>query len=324
MRTINVRDFDTDLTYLNPKGEVQPLGSIVEEIYGEDEAKRFTYYPDKTNQWAVGNKVDQGYRLGVGSAKMSFINPADAQGSLLEKGYEITDQFAYKGGTQMTTIYKHPDRVYKDPLDYDYDQWNTYGRKGNVVHAGASVTTNLVIGRSAARIQHGLYRTVCENGMVSSLFELPSEAYSHKEGEAARIKDIPETLTDPVNQALSRGVVEHKHLCAATKLLRRFHSESTSKGISSELKLIGHVFTGITGNVLSIGQRQAYIEQLELICDTVSDDITAFHIVNAYTNAINIRRVQAGSDRGAWVAWAKTDDVVSTTISIAKVSAIFS
>src|SRR5215204_3421200 len=122
-RTIEVTEIIDELTYLDITGTERELGTIISEVYGKDEAKKFTFKPALSNPFAQKGKAEEGYALGIGSAHLEFINPAEAQRAALARGLEIKDVLAYKGGLQMKTQFVDPEHRWADVIGYDLPFW---------------------------------------------------------------------------------------------------------------------------------------------------------------------------------------------------------
>lgn len=326
-RTVTVQQVVNDLSYLDASGSEKALGTIYQEVYGDDEVKRFTFRPDKDNPFIRKGKEEDGYVLGYGSAHMHFVNPADAQRAALDRGLELRDVLAYKGGLQMKSYFIDPEKRWGDMINYDYQFWEKQRREPGEVFALLQLDTNLRIGHMAARYVSGLYRQICSNGLAAPLLGLPTISIRHSEWETdnieAQLEDI-EFGTGVVLDITRRPLTQMRHLTKALNVLNRLAAEAQSpEGVSTEMTLLRQRFPTITaprGKTFN-----NFVEQLELLLKTYPEEtaaVTGLQIVNAYTNAVSVERFR-GSSRGAFDALEGMNSIITETVSLANMAAIF-
>lgn len=332
-RTVNVRSNQQDVTSLNQAGDEYLLGKISIETYGQGEVRRIIFKPSETNPWATASKHEQGYVLGTGSSHLSFINPADVQRPFFELGYELTDQIAWKGGLQMRTFFKNPERETSDLFTHDHAFWAQTFRQteetSQSVFEGIKVDTNLILGRMAASVARGLWRSICSNGLIASVLGLPSFNLRHTDWAEDRLEN--ELASLKLDEALpldlfQKGLINYSDLQAVMHLSTRFIDELNQEGgLSHPMKALEGYLTSFSPNRLKTPILKGYLQQLQLLANTYPEQpVSAGALVNAYTNAVNEDRVHRSSDRGAWTALDRMDSVLQTTVSLAQISSIFS
>lgn len=325
-RTVAVTQLVDELTYLDVQGNEQPLGQIYQEIYGEGEAKRFTFKPDAKNPFKQKGKEDDGYVIGIGSANISFINPSEAQQAALDRGLQIQDVLAYKGGLQIKTHFIDPEKRIADVISFDYDFWSKQRREPGDLFAMLCLDTNLRIGHMAARYTSGIYRQVCSNGLYATLLGLPELAIRHSEWEVGDIDSSLESIgygTDVLMGYVRKPLTQSNYLASARRILGRLQDEAAQPtGLSTEMVFLKERFPTITH---AKGKHFSnYLEQIDLLLDSIEDNapITGLQIVNAYTNAVSVERFR-GSDRGAFDALSNINSIIAETVSLANMAAIF-
>lgn len=330
-RSVDVVAVNREVTAYNKEGELMHLGEIMSETYGADEVQRFTFYPTKENPWATGSKHETGYALGTGSSNMSFVNPSDAQKQMLDRGLVMEDVIAWKGGLHMNTKWVDLDNKLPDPFEYDREFWEVYGRDESWMHPSVSLTTNLSIGRMAARYVAGIYRLVCTNGLEAKILNLPEVDIRHTDWEVSALDDKLSGLglgAEGIRlQALEHGLTNYNHMHAAVNLYKRYITEGMRDiGLSNEMLMLEKNVFGISRNTLASWAMQGFVDQLDLLVEHFepTDVVTSGHLINAYTNMLNVHRIRSGHDRGIWQAWERMDAVLNTTVSLANISALFS
>lgn len=335
-RTITIKPEARPITYLDKQGVEQQLGNVVAEDYNR-EVRRFLFEPVTSNPWANESKKYGEYVLGAGSKSMGFINPADVQRPILNAGWKIQDQVAYKGGLMMRTTFIAEDRSFQDPIDYDLEFWSNRKEMGKMFPS-ITVDTCLQIGRVAARISAGIYRLLCTNGLVSSVMGLASLSFNHVEWDPAVLEESIDGLgAGDINQ-LIRGpeISRLSSIARAVKIIRRYRAESDSEtGLSAPMKYLNEHFKSISPNVVKPWAIDAYLNQLDMYvqCYDVinganrgldTKPVYAVDLINAYTSGVNHRRMESGNDRGIWSALSEADSVVKTTAALANYADVFS
>lgn len=322
-RTITVKGQAQEVTYLDKAGEEKLLGKIMMEEYGENEARAFTFYPDQTNPHSRGNKNETGYSLGIGSGSMAFVNPADAQRILKNRGYEIKDQVAYKGGLMMRTTYVNTNNELPDLLNWDESIWATYNRERGKMFPMISLDTNLVMGHMALRFQQGLYRLICTNGLVGTVLAMPSLEVRHSEWDVDGVEEELEAMVDDNawRNYLNRPVGRTKDFVSTARLLNRYMEERASeKGMTDTMRSISGLLRGFSKVSEPIATE--YVRQIEAAADNVGETMEAIYLVNAYTNAVNLHRART-NELGAYNALQQLDSVLADTISTTALAAMF-
>lgn len=325
-RTVSVIRNVKEITCLDLKGEEVLLGHISMDSYGKDEVKRFDFKVSDHNPWAPLNKRDSGYSLGVGSAKLDFVNPADVQGLLINKGFETVAQYAARGGLQLYTVYQNPEVFQEDLFPHDNHLWDwrrLTGPDAIKSFQGMLVETDLRIGHMAVRLTPGLYRLICENGLFENVLDTGVVAVKHHEFDTAQVKEkIQELIKTPLQHG--PAITTIKHLKQAHTLLKRYSTEIQKEKLSVQMQLLGTQFQGISKNVIRPWALEGYLTHLSALLEAYPDtfDISTLHLVNAYTSAVNIHRMKR-SDKGILSALYALKPVVQTTITLANISAIF-
>lgn len=325
-RTVDVHGKDTQLSFINPKGETITLGKIRAEIYGDGEAQRFMFFPDSGNPLVPDAKKEGEYALGVGSANMAFVQPSDAQSLLLDRGYQIKQQYASKGGLQMVTQFIRPMDAVEDPFLHDQRFWSWRPEKekdGKIYHA-VQLDTDLRLGHMAAAYTTGWYRTVCTNGLFAMILGTNSVQVRHVDWDADK---LDERLEEKLIPTFDFGpvITKGKFLRKSIALMKRYYKEIDERKLSPEMALLEKQFHGVSRNSIYSWAMEGYLHHLDLLTHVLGedDDVRGIHLVNAYTSAVNARRIRQ-SDRGTFSALESTNAVVSTTTALANLAAIFS
>jgi hypothetical protein len=329
-RKVTVTSNNRAVSIYNKKGEQIKLGTVVAEHYGDDEVRRFSFMPSGANPWSPERKIEKGYALGAGSKQMSFINPADAQEQLLEEGWKIVDQWAWKGGLQVTTIFNNPGAAVDDTIEHDLAFWEARGRKRGGMFPAVRLDTNLVIGRVAARYTAGVYRVVCTNGLISSVLNMGSASFSHRTWEEA---DLHKTIEDfqwtqaLLNKSNYKGSVlgSGHSLRAVHKLLTTYiDASSAADAASAPWVRTMQKQLGMSANVLKGWTLEGFSGQLSMLADSNPDTIYSIDILNAYTNAVNAHRLNRANDAGVWRAMDGMDGVLHSVQTLMELSTLFS
>ena len=325
IRTIDVVRTVKNLTCLDLKGREIHIGDIQVDEYGEAEAKRFLFEVSDDNPWATKGKQ---YALGVGSSNLSFVNPADAQRVVTEKGFQPVTQYHQRGGLRIVTEYFHPELWSENAFDYDRAQWNWRRLPDEDImrtYTGVQIVTDLQVGRMAVKYLPGLYRSVCTNGLFSQLLEWGGLNVRHVDWDVKAMQDHTNAFMDPVENQTGPVITSGEHLQKAVNLLERYWDEITAGELSSQMQLLEKQFTGISSNVLKDWAVEGYLDAMNRYLkheDNLKKDVHMIHLVNAYTSGVNAHRLRQG-DRGVLAALDSIDAVVTTTASLANISSIF-
>ncbi len=324
-RTVEVKGRDTQLSYIDKKGSTIDLGHIRAEVYGEGEAQRFVYFPALGNPLVPDAKKEGEYALGVGSAHMNFVQPSEAQSLLLDRGYTIREQYASRGGLQISTQFIKEIDAIEDPFTHDkrFWSWRPKAEQDGKIYHAVQVGTDLRVGHMAATYTPGWYRTICTNGLFAAVLGARSVQVRHVDWD---VDDLNDRLEKELMPTFDFGPVMTKgrFLKSARNLIRRYHKEIDDGKLSPEMAILEKQFHGVSRNSLYTWAIEGYLKQLDLLLDTLSDDddVRGVHLVNAYTSAVNARRIRV-SDRGTFSALESTNNVVNTTTALANLAAIF-
>lgn len=325
-------------TYYDRKGEKREMGVVSIDQFDNDRVKRQRFFPADGNPMAMAKKKDAGFNLGLAGGRFEFINPADAQEVLLERGWQIKDVYGVYGGANLVTTFVHPEHHWDDIIDYDKQFWFEihYGdeekrNQAQMIQASIQLSTCLTHGYMGARYTPGLFRTRCTNGMVTDFFKFDTSHFQHGKWNPA----VAGTFVD--NLHLSDEVPTGPRLATVSTLqrakdvLERYKSVRKDKSATDDFEVINDQFTAFRPDIMSDGLFQAYLNQLDLIMTAKWEEdvqgrapVNTIELINAYTNAVNSRR-QAGKDlnKGAWAALNLTDSVVKQTSRLAAFSTMF-
>lgn len=338
-RQVTVNTNTRDITYYDTAGELKTLGRLGIDKYG-DEANRLIFVPHSENNWAPATKgADNPYVLGYGSGSLNFVNPSDVQELILDMGFEIDKQYAFKGGTQMQTLFRHPKIEFPDAFDYDLDFWKKiYEGRGRELkqgmYAGATLETNVQPGRVAARISFGIYRLICTNGMVGEMLGIKSVDVKHGGFSEKLVKEAMHKRFGYIDGEVAPtgpSVTTAYNLKKAFSVLNdyqnaRREAKENKTDIDPRFMIMEQDFRQFSPNVVKNWAFDGYIEQLQMLTDNVEDatPITGLHLVNAYTSGVNAHQMMRGTDRGSFDALAQTANITKATASLANLAALFS
>jgi hypothetical protein len=331
MRTIQIDTTSSALRAYDRNGQLHNLGTIAVDKYGEEGIKRHNFYPETNSPWAQYFRkadLEKGYSLGLGTDAIGFINPAEAQQVLLDRGLSIVDQYVYGGGSTITTIFAQLDKPQDDPLEEDLTLWTPYISKrglkvGQIFHS-IVLQTSLSIGVQAARYNEGFFRLVCQNGMSHSLLQLPTVQYNHATWEISKVPAHLDAAGFSSDRQFVRGPVigTVKSLSAGVNALSKF-SDYLDDHKTPDQRFESTMFRPFMPSTMNRKVLHSLLTTLDALLVKREGDIYTVDIINAYTSAINLERSRLNSERGAFYNYSQNEAVVTGLVSLSQMASLF-
>lgn len=324
-----------EVFYYTPEKEKKHLGTVVIDASEKMRAKRQYFLPDNESPYRPKNNDTKRFDLGLGSDRISFIDPAQAVEPLLEKGWEIKNVLARRGGSEIKTTLVNPDVHYRDTIEYDKSRWQAEDVHGvqfiSTVDTSITVHCNLHIGFYGARYAGGLFRRVCSNLAEALILGLPTYNYRHNtwrvEEVSNRLAEMGYSMaqfdalpTGPIIGTIESVGKIKRALIAYRDQLQGFTEKSPWFDNSPRQF---NVFKRVNTPDWTLNNFLDELTQLEQNY-APADPVNAYMVLNAYTNAINWHNRQIKLiDRGTWAALANSNDVIQAFSDLSRMLSFF-
>lgn len=332
MRTVTVTADRHEVEYMDRNHEIKTLGEIVIDNY-ENEGRRILFNAARSNEFIPESKKTKPYTLGFGSQHLDFVNPAGVMEILADRGWEISDQLAFKGGLQMITTFTNPTVTLDDIYDYDHKFWSNFNDSAVAgMRPAIHLETNLVVGKVAVSMLSGFLRMVCTNGLIIKLLGLPTLRFKHS--DFSDLNSIRENMDTSGITSIERVVYGPQIGTAKTvhRMADVLHSWIDTID-DPKWAALEASFKSISPNMVKPWALKGYIAGLHEIADMAAtsvhqirnnDQVYLLDLMQAYTNAVNHHRAAQNTDRGAWAALSMANTVVEKTASFSSLVSIFS
>lgn len=286
VRTVDVVGSSRPVTYLNADGEEELVGHYRADTYGDDNVLNHLFQPAGEKIWKSLGSSKQGFK---------FVNHTDVMEPIMEAGWQIQDQLVGKNGADVFTVFSNPDgERYKDLVSWDLPLWNNAGGSNTnelgTLQEGLVLSTSIRPGK-ALKMNIGLFRLVCTNGLIIEALDLGSTKMNHRTFKLENITDIL-SERDRVDGFRGEYVGKPTAILGVQDLLtRQWAGDLPENEIPFFLR-----------NELSTLSRlpKWYQEPLQDFLDhmvNVDGNIHMLDVLNATTGALNYtRQVDGGSD----------------------------
>jgi hypothetical protein len=338
VRNVGVAENRRQASVIMKDGNEVVLGEIVLNDYTGDGIRQAVLEPADTNPFQAKIRGEKPYNLGVGREKtFDFMNPADAQRLMLERGWKIADLVGSAGGTIIKVTFTHPTIQWDDVFDFDYPVWDHanghdayVSGKNYPIQAAVTWELNMLMGFMAVRIDQSLLRTICTNTAVGSLLQLPGHEFRHGYWTVENVKsalDADHFITFPDAVPLGPVVGTRRQLNAAHNLLANFRDEIQKRvEPTGRFAMTPPQLDAFRPAQLASWAFNNYLDQINLRIAAMDNDnapVYAFDLVNAYTSAINLHRKEQGGDKGIFLALNLSETIIKNTTSIASLAGMF-
>jgi|GEM_PF-4577430 hypothetical protein len=334
-RTATISTENREVFFFNKDAEKKHLGTVyIDTVEGEGLKRQF-FQADPESPYKQEVNGEKRYKLGMGSDRLTFVDPAQAVEPLLNMGWQIKSVMAHRGGSEIMTTLVNPAIKFDDPFTYDQGRWlatDVHGKEFvSTISTCLTVRSNLHVGFLGAMYSGGLHRLVCSNLAEAEVLGLPSYAYRHNTWNVETVSQKLAELGYAMNtlEGLPTGPIigTMKMLGGIRMALTAYRDEiqgfKSKSGMFDLLPKQIACFNPIKTPDWTLNNFLAELSELEKAYEP-DYPVTALMILNAYTNAINWHNQAVKNiDRGTWSAIANASAAVGAITEIGKFISFF-
>lgn len=253
------------------------IGSVLSRIYQGENVVRHSFVTE-----------DHESILGVTRGAFQNLDYGEIIEPLLDMGFIITKYYLIRKGVGLVAFLEPAEetRLLRDPISWDHDYWvQRYPSRKNIsgLRELLQVVAFLKPGRGI-KFNHGLYRLICTNGMMSRVLEFPSLRFSHTNFDPTALQEFGHGDTAGIISEKMKVYVGNRNGVQAYK---NFMENVGSVGfpelpfyLKEEISPLGR---------MPAWYRESMLETMDLFLETRSNkDMGLFDLVNTLTNPISM------------------------------------
>lgn len=242
--------------------------------YDSGKAKALVFIAPDGKQYSLGNPSKK-------QTHHTIIDHPKVVQPIVDAGFETMDIVHSRGGVSLFALFRHPDIVIPDSINWDSEQYryghSSQGEDGQL-HLSIAAWADARVGKSI-RLAAGYFRNICSNGLVSTILAMGSLRLTHNAFSKPKIDQFAEGVMGLRNKEFS--TFSPKVLEYPIKLLDEYQrdQEGTLKSLP---KFVRSPFQTALASQPNWFQDEA-LYQMSLANDS-KEDLSALDILNVITN----------------------------------------